>query len=108
MDQRIHRSGEDARPLQCGARTGEPRESYDAARRNRSVGRSPVIGLAIPSRKFEEFDVWSGERESLAKGACSLPGVRAMDKYLARLDDIRRNLKTFAAGLAGCRNKRDL
>ena len=69
MDQGIDRGGQDARTLQCGARTGETRENHYPPRRNPGVGRYPVIRLAIPGGKIEELDVRRGESQRLAEGA---------------------------------------
>ncbi len=80
MDQGIDRGGEDARTRQCGARAGQAGKYDDAARRNRGVGRYPVIGLAIPSGKIEQLDVRRGESQRLAEGAGALAVAGDMDE----------------------------
>ena len=80
LDQGIDRGGEDARTRQCGARAGQAGKYDDAARRNRGVGRYPVIGLAIPGGEIEELDVRRGESQRLTEGAGALAIARDMDE----------------------------
>src|SRR6202045_2013678 len=113
LDQGIHRGGQDARTFQRGARTGKPRENHDPPRRNRGVGRYPVIGLAIPGGKIEELDVRRGECQRLAEGAGALAIARDMDErdspafrvFRKRAGEIRGTKSVESIGHGGERER---
>ena len=61
LRQRADRAHENARPLDRAAALGEPRQHGHALGRNRSVGGDAVIGLAVPRREMQGFDLGGGE-----------------------------------------------
>ena len=60
---------EDARPLDRAAGAREPRERGHAFGRNGGVRRHPVVGLAVPRRQIERFDLGRGEAERVDEGS---------------------------------------
>ena len=81
LQQRIDRGGEHTRAFLGGLRPRKARQHQHPLGRNRRIGRHAVIGLAIPAREIEQFEIGGREGKGLLKGARPLPVARDMHEH---------------------------
>ena len=81
LQQRVDRRAQHARLFGRRAAAGEARKNRHTPRGGGRIGRNAVIGLPIPGREFQHFDLRRGEGQSLHERPGSLAIARHMHQH---------------------------